>query len=44
MVTPRSYRKAFSGEFVLKYIAEQSGILFDPDIVPVFISMQGGIY
>lgn len=39
MTTDRPYRKAFPVLDVLTHIAEQSGILFDPEIVKVFFEM-----
>jgi HD-GYP domain-containing protein (c-di-GMP phosphodiesterase class II) len=41
MTSARPYRKAFSREFVLKYIREQGGRLFDPEIAVKFLDMMG---
>jgi len=37
LLSNRPYRKAWPREKVVQYITEQSGIQFDPDIVPVFL-------
>ncbi len=39
MTNDRPYRSALSVEFVLKYISEQSGKLFDPHVVDAFLGM-----
>lgn len=39
MTSDRPYRKALSVSFVLKYISEQSGKLFDPVVVGAFLKM-----
>jgi HD-GYP domain-containing protein (c-di-GMP phosphodiesterase class II) len=36
LTSNRPYRKKISIEEALQYLNEQSGILFDPDIVPIF--------
>ena len=38
LTSDRPYRKAWSQEKTLKYIREQAGIHFDPNIVPIFIA------
>ena len=38
----RSYRKAFTKKFALTYISEQSGTMFDPEIVGVFMKLMKG--
>ncbi|WP_320128478.1 HD domain-containing phosphohydrolase [uncultured Sphaerochaeta sp.] len=40
LVTPRVYKKAWSFEDTAKYIKEQRGIQFDPDIVDAFEAEQ----
>lgn len=40
MTSDRPYRKAFGVDFVLKYIEEQGGKLFDPFIVTKFLEMM----
>ena len=42
MTHDRSYRKAFSKKFTLTYISEQKGILFDPELVGLFIKRMKG--
>jgi response regulator RpfG family c-di-GMP phosphodiesterase len=39
MTSDRPYREALSREFVLKYIEQQSGKLFDPRVVEAFLPM-----
>jgi hypothetical protein len=39
LISERPYRKAWSRDKALKYIQEQSGIKFDPTIVPKFIRL-----
>jgi PAS domain S-box-containing protein len=41
LTSNRVYRKAWSKENALMYIKEQSGIKFDPDLVPHFLEMLG---
>lgn len=38
----RPYRKAWSEEKALKYIKEQAGKHFDPDLVPIFLQIVEG--
>jgi len=38
--TPRPYRRAWSREAALVYIRRQAGILFDPNMVKVFLGMM----
>jgi HD-GYP domain-containing protein (c-di-GMP phosphodiesterase class II) len=44
MRSPRPYRQALSREAALDYLREQSGRHFDPDVVPVFISIEEDRY
>lgn len=39
LTTDRCYRPAWSKEDALKYIVEQSGMLFDPELVPIFLDI-----
>ena len=39
LLTPRIYRPAWSHSQVIQYIKAQSGIQFDPELVPVFLDM-----
>ncbi|OJX38110.1 MAG: hypothetical protein BGO78_08765 [Chloroflexi bacterium 44-23] len=39
LLTPRIYRPAWSRDQVIKYIKAQSGIQFDPKLVPIFLDM-----
>lgn len=41
LTSDRPYRKAWSVEKTSQYLIEQSGILFDPKIVAVFLQMYG---
>ncbi len=40
LASDRPYRKAWSEMKVIAYLREQSGILFDPDVVDEFINLQ----
>lgn len=40
MTSDRSYRKALSTEFTLTFIYQNSGKMFDPDIVAAFMTMM----
>jgi len=42
LTSNRPYRQAWSGEKTKDYIQEQSGILFDPQIVQVFLGLING--
>jgi HD-GYP domain-containing protein (c-di-GMP phosphodiesterase class II) len=39
LLSERSYKKIWSKQKAIKYLKEQSGIHFDPDVVEVFINM-----
>jgi len=41
LITPRVYRPAWPEDRAIKYIREQAGIQFDPEIVQAFIKMMG---
>jgi len=41
LTSDRPYRKAWKKEDALAYIQEQSGIKFDPNLVPRFLEMLG---
>ena len=42
LTSDRPYRSAWSRTETMKYIEEQSGIHFDPQVVPAFIEMMNG--
>jgi len=42
LTSDRPYRSAWSRTETMKYIREQSGIHFDPQVVPAFIEMMNG--
>ncbi|NTW44548.1 MAG: two-component system response regulator, partial [Anaerolineaceae bacterium] len=39
LTSDRPYRPAWSKEKALGYIQSQAGLYFDPEIVPVFLSL-----
>ena len=39
LLSERSYKKIWSKQKAIKYLKEQSGIHFDPDVVEVFLNM-----
>jgi HD-GYP domain-containing protein (c-di-GMP phosphodiesterase class II) len=39
LTTDRCYRPAWSVENVINYIHEQSGLMFDPNLVPIFFNI-----
>ena len=41
LISDRPYRKAWTGEQALDYIRDQSGKLFDPQVVDVFLKLIG---
>jgi HD-GYP domain-containing protein (c-di-GMP phosphodiesterase class II) len=41
LISDRPYRKGWSKRKALKYIREQAGIHFDPQVVPVFMQEMG---
>lgn len=40
LISERSYKEAWSDDKVLRYIKEQSGHQFDPELVDIFLSIQ----
>lgn len=43
LFSDRPYRKAWSGEAALQYIRNQSGIVFDPAVVEVFLKVVSSL-
>ena len=40
LTTERPYKEAWDGQDALRYLAENSGVLFDPDCVRAFLSQS----
>jgi PAS domain S-box-containing protein len=43
LISDRPYRKAWTKKMALKYIREQSGLYFDPEVVKVFLQNLDGL-